>query len=329
MIVLQEIMMSKLLKVTLLATAVFASGIAQADVLDLGFVKGANLFALGDLRMTGNSVDGSAIVSGNATLTRYNINRTDKDAFGSYSLVVGGNLNYVEGGIQNGSWYAAGTSSLDRTNVSSSSKGTDPGVSSLSSMASQAKSLSSALKTVAATGTVGNQYGGLKVTGTNSAVEVFNVDGSTLRNFNWTGASGLASGATLIFNVSGAASGFDQGVTNFASGFNVIYNFYEATQLNITNAGVFGSVLAPLATVTGSGGDIFGTAIVNNWVADVHITSGRGFNATNVQGLALSVPEPKPWAMGLIGIALIGFVGSRRRNNAALKFAPQPQEPSE
>src|SRR6218665_1825889 len=204
-IVLQEIMMSKLLKVTLLATAAFASGMAQADVLDLSFVKGANLFALGDLRMSGNSVDGSAIVNGNATLTRYNINRADKDAFGSYSLVVGGNLNYVEGGIQNGSWYAAGTSSLDRTNVATSSKGTDPGVSSLSAMASQAKSLSSALKTVEATGTVGNQYGGLKVTGTNRAVEVLNIDGSTLRNFNWTGASGLASGATLIFNISGAA----------------------------------------------------------------------------------------------------------------------------
>lgn len=327
-IVLLEIMMSKLLKVTLLAS-VFAAGAAQADVLDFGFLKGANLFALGNVTVTGNSVDGAAVVQGNASIANYDINKSNVDAFNGYSLVVGGNLTSSQGSIFNGDWYAGGTYSINGTTVNSPVRAADPGVSSIASMAARAGEVSTALKAVKATGSIGNQYGGLQINGTGAKVEVFDVTGAMLGSVNWSSLSNIASDATLIFNVSGSAAGLRDGLAGFSTSNNVLFNFYDATQLTITNANIQASVLAPQATVTGSGGDIWGNAIVGNWQANTHIGSGRDFTATNVQGLALSVPEPKPWAMGLIGIALIGFVGSSRRNTNVVKFAPPPQEPSE
>jgi choice-of-anchor A domain-containing protein len=321
-------MMSKLLKVTVFASALVSCA-AQADVLDFGFLKGANLLALGNLTVTGNSVDGAAVVKGNASISNYSINQANTDAFDSYSLVVGGNLSSTQGSIANGNWYADGTYSINGTTVNSPVRGSDPGVASINSMAARATEVSTALKTVKATGTIGNQYGGLQIQGIGASVEVFDVTGAMLSSVNWSSLSNIKSDATLIFNVSGSAAGLRDGMAGFSTSNNVLFNFYDATQLSISNANIQASVLAPLATVVGSGGDIWGNAIVNNWQANVHIGSGQNFTAANVQGLALSVPEPKPWAMGLIGLFLIGFVGSRRRNHDAVKFVPQPQEPSE
>ncbi|UGQ47267.1 choice-of-anchor A family protein [Massilia endophytica] len=322
--------MSKLITGTMLAGALLA-GAAKADTLDLGFIKGANLFSLGSFTAMGSDVEGAVIVRGDANVANYSINAKNEDAYGSYSLVVGGNLNYNSGSISNGQWYVGGTSLLTSFGADSASfaAGAPTGLN-LGAMASQALGVSSALAQAPSTGSVNTQWGGLFVSGTGKSVEVFDLTGAMLQSVNWLNVSNLAANATLIFNVSGAdALGFNQNGGGFGafSNYNVLFNFYESTHLNFASIGLEASVLAPLATVTG-GGVITGNVIAGNWAAQTQVNAGNAFQAANVQGFAPSVAEPAPWAMGLIGFCLIGFLGRRSRRGAEIRVEPPPQEPS-
>jgi choice-of-anchor A domain-containing protein len=49
---------------------------------------------------------------------------------------------------------------------------------------------------------------------------------------------------------------------------NVIWNFYEATEINTSGFSIQGSLLAPYATYTGSGGHVNGTTVVKNMVGN-------------------------------------------------------------
>jgi len=327
-IVLLEIMMSKLLKVTILASTL-VSVLAHADTLDLGFIKGANVFSLGDFRASGSDVEGAVIAAGNVTVSNYSFNEKNQDAFGGYALVAGGNLNYTSGSINHGNWYVGGTTTLTSFGATggAAAAGAPAGLN-FGAMAATARNVSTTLAGVDKTGDATTQWGGLFLTGTNSQVEVFDLTGQTLQSVNWMNVSGLNAGATLIFNVSGTGSMTMSGGFDAFKNYNVLFNFYEASNVNFSNIGLDASVLAPEATITG-GGVITGSVIAGTWAAQTQVNTGNAFEAANVRGFALSVPEPKPWAMGLIGIALIGFVGSRRRNTNAVKFAPLPQEPSE
>ncbi|WP_260115252.1 collagen-binding domain-containing protein [Massilia sp. MB5] len=98
----------------------------------------------------------------------------------------------------------------------------------------------------------------------------------------------------------------------------MVYNFYESQKLNIQNVGVYGSILAPLATVTGNGGQINGNVIVGNWLSNVQVNANHYFSAANVNGYGvMPVPEAQTYAMLLAGLGVVGFIARRRRSQQA------------
>lgn len=316
--------MATLLKapIVLLLSTMFAAGAAHADVVDIN-LGGANLYALGDFNPTGAVVQGSLLVAGNLNASNYTINQNNRDAFGSsaYALVVGGNLNYNSGTINNGSYYVGGTSTITSNTGLNNAAASSTLPVSFADTSAALKSTSAAVATVAQTGSATIQYGGMTLTGGGSGgnVQVFDITASALGSVNYFNFANLNATVgvkdTLILNISGTSASLQGGYGNFAN-YNVLYNFFEATNLNIGNTGLTGTVLAPLATVIGSG-NIIGTAVVGNWAASTTVETGAGFQAADVAGFVSAVPEPETYAMLLAGLGLVGFMARRRRKASA------------
>jgi choice-of-anchor A domain-containing protein len=315
--------MTTLLKTAAAVTIAFAATAAQANVVDLG-IGGANLFSLGAFSSSNSDVEGSVLVAGSMSASSYSVNDKNKDAFSDnnghgIALAVGGALNYSNGSIKHGTIYVAGAKLLTSVGTNDSTTITTAPVN-FNALSASVKTTSTNLSKLAATGTVTTtQYGGMTLqgTGTHKGVEVFNISGSDLAKVNNFSFSGLDNNSTLIINVSGtSAIGFNQNGVSLDgfSHYNVLYNFYQSTSMNIQNVGVQGSILAPLARVTGGNGQINGEVVVGNWASNVQVNAQNFFKATNVQGFGVSpVPEADSYAMLLAGLAVVGVVARRKQ----------------
>jgi len=315
--------MTTLLKTAAAVTFTIAATAAQANVVDLG-IGGANLFSLGAFSATSSDVEGSVLVAGSMSASSYSVNDKNKDAFSDnnghgIALAVGGALSYSNGSIKHGSIYVGGAKSLSSVGTNDTTTITTAPVN-FTTLSASVKSTSTNLSKLAATGTVSTTpWGGMTLTGSGNhkGVEVFNISGSDLSKINNFSFSGLDNNSTLIINVSGAnAIGFNQNGVSLDgfSHYNVLYNFYQSTSLNIQSVGVEGNILAPLANVTGGNGHIDGQVVVGNWASNVQVNANSFFKPINVPAYGASpVPEPETYAMLLAGLALVGVTARRKQ----------------
>jgi choice-of-anchor A domain-containing protein len=293
-----------------------AAGSASAGVVDLN-LHGANVFALTDFKAPSSDVEGSILAGRDVQLSNYSVNDKNFDAYGSYALIAGRNLSFTSGSIKNGNTYVGGTSSVTQS-VDVYSKiqtGAANAPANLGALASQLKTTSTTLAKLDATGSASVQWGGLNIKGSKSAVEVIDIDAKTLAGVTYFNFSNLTAGSTLIMNISGSSGGLNGGYQGFEK-YNVLFNFYQATDLGI-HTGLTANILAPLASVNGGSGVINGNVVVDNWLSSVQINSNHFFRPTNVQGFMAPVPEPETYAMLLAGLGMIGFMARRRQRAAA------------
>jgi choice-of-anchor A domain-containing protein len=295
--------------------AIASLGGAQAAVLDLG-LSGANVFSFTDFKAPSADVEGAIMAGRDVQLNNYSVNYNNVDAFGGYSLIVGGNLKFTSGSIKNGDSYVGGTTSVTKQVDMYSPVKTGTAPVNLGALSAQLKSTSSSLSTLATTGSAAVQWGGLNITGSKKAVEVIDIDAKTLSSVSYFNFSNLNAGSTLILNVSGDKASFNGGYQGFEN-YNVLFNFYQATDLGV-HTGLSANILAPKASVTGGSGVINGNVIVDSWSSSVQINANHFFKPVNVQGYATApVPEPESYAMLLAGLGLMGFIARRRKQAAA------------
>jgi choice-of-anchor A domain-containing protein len=142
-----------------------------------------------------------------------------------------------------------------------------------------------------------------------------------------------ASTKTLIVNVSGTSVNFGANAAGSYPGSdqtNIIYNFLDATSIQV-NTAIYGSILAPKATITGSqqlNGSV--VAKVFNYQGEVHLgtfagqtpflvtvphNGGGGGNSTG------DVPEPASWMTMLLGFGFLGSIIRRQRRTERLAAA--------
>jgi choice-of-anchor A domain-containing protein len=155
-------------------------------------------------------------------------------------------------------------------------------------------------------------------------------------------ASQLASGTfvmptyaatkTLIINVSGSSASIGVNATGSTSADqqNVIWNFTNASTVTV-NTAIYGSVLAPTATVSGNS-PINGSVVaqVFNSNGEVHLgtfSGTTGFLVTvphggggNNGGVG-TVPEPASWMTMILGFGFTGSIIRRQRRKERLAAA--------
>lgn len=123
----------------------------------------------------------------------------------------------------------------------------------------------------------------------------------------------------VIINVAGAKITLP-GSINFNGptglGSKVIWNFYEATNVNFGAKGWYGSVLAPTAELKFNNfieGSVVAKSLIQNGEVRLGGFSGGGVSVLSASALHAAVPEPATWAMLILGFGAVGAVIRRRR----------------
>lgn len=287
---------------------------ASANFVDFGIAQNFNLFAINDIVAAANDVQGAVAAGGNMTVNNYGINSTNTAGYAGNALVVGGNLNISNSYIGQGNAYVGGTTSASGLGFAGSFiSGAAP-----FSFANAANSLYQLSATLAGLSTNGiaafNPWGGALFTGDGTMnTQVFNVSGSQLLSLNALSLANVTAGQTLIFNITGNTGGFNAAGIAATLGYNVLFNFSQATQIALNNVGVFGSVLAPYASAFGAMGQINGNVAVNNWFAGIQINSSGLFNGANIGGTV-----PVPGTLLLLLPMLSALIWARRKKLSPL-----------
>jgi hypothetical protein len=96
-----------------------------------------------------------------------------------------------------------------------------------------------------------------------------------------------------------------------------LFNFVDATNLSLSGLGVYGSILAPNANITGGYGQINGSVMAQSYSGpgQLNWTAFKGALPT-AGGVPAAIPEPASWAMMILGVGAVGAVLRRRRGLA-------------
>lgn len=302
-----------------LALALLTGGSAMAANIDLMTAGKYNTFIFNNFTGTSDT-EGSLAVGGNATLSGYSVGDKLNSGYVGDSLVVGGNLNYNNGRVYYGNISVGGNANVDPGVISglSSTQSYNTGVSNLSinfaAEEAYLKNLSSDLSNMSATGNSSFLWNGMKIEGDgSSSLQVFNLDGKDLSKSTWWHAlAGIPDDATIILNISGKdakLSGGQQVLAGFSN--RVLFNFYEAVNLEISGISVEGSILAPYATISNAEGVIQGNVIAKNLSGSIQ-QNLNPFQGYNDGGDPPSGETPEPGTLILLGSSLLLFAAYRR-----------------
>lgn len=274
-----------------------------------------NVFIFGDMTESNVDSEGRIAVGGNANFTNFGVGSTfsGNPSSAGNSLVVGGNLSYNGGEVHYGNVVYGGT----LTGAVSAPNGTvtQGSVIDFASAQSTLTNSSAFWSTLTPTGSTLNEYGGLKLVGTNTDLNIFSLSGSALNNA-WGLTIDAPTGSTVLVNIDGSVNDFDnlginfQDINNDSTGITskqkVLYNFYQATSLSISGISVQGSILAPHAAVTFGNGNVEG-----NLIAAALTGSGEAHNYLFSGSLPTPVPEPS--TLALVLPAVLGMLARRNR----------------
>lgn len=250
-----------------LATTCVLGFSSYANASTLGIASDFNAFVLGNMKQSSDT-EGRVAIGGNGTLTNYGVGDRLTNSNGTRDdLIVGGTLIYNGGQVFNGNVvYGTGSAPTVSTPNGTIRQGSPID---FAAAGQQLKSLSAYLAglTPNATTTVHN-WGGVELQGTNSDLNIFKINENVFapsNNVNTFNINGPTT-SSLIVNIGGTNIsmknlGFSN---NLMSGLRqkVLFNFYEATDIELTNIGFQGSILAPLAHLKTTNGEVNGNVIV-------------------------------------------------------------------
>ncbi len=231
----------------------------------LGVAAGYNVFVVNNDAQQYTDAEGRVAVGGNATFTGYSVGANLQNSNGTQnSLVVGGAINFSNGQVNAGNVVYGTTGNFHSFGVpnGTTSQGAPIDFAAADQQLLQGSAAAAALP---ANGTAVNQWGGLYLTGTNAGLNVFQVSASTLSSV-WGVNVTVPSGSTVLINVTGASARLQYMGINLSgvSSQQVLFNFPTATSLTLQGIGVPGSILAPLAAVNFSNGQVNGTLVAGS-----------------------------------------------------------------
>ena len=304
------------LTISVIAALFFFHSISQATLL--GTAGDYNVFVFGDMNVKTSDSQGRIAAGGNINMNNYSIGLLAGPS--EYSMVSGGNINFTSGNVKNGGIFSGGNAILSNLGVagkvvangtiafsSGSSAGIVPNAGAVNPVDftdayNYLNFVSSTLAGMNANGiTTVTPWNAITLTG-DGPLSIFSLDGAVLNNaksitFN-IGADDVA-----IINVSGDIDKFGGfGIFNTAGKEgNILYNFYDAGQLSVSNIAVKGSILAPHADIIFNSGRIDGTLIADSATGTGQFNSYPFDHDVPVN----VVPEPGTISLLLSGVAAL------------------------
>lgn len=312
----------------------------------LGTAGFYNEFIFGDIFQENTDSEGRVAAAGNVTYSNMSVASEIEVKDPRYpELVVGGNLSWANGSVgyfsdinsgspdyKKGDIVVGGSASIALNNGGSSvafgSLTTGAALPfSFSLEQAYLQDLSTYWGQLDATGKTTIKPGEIFLTGTNPYLNIFSLSAADIKK-NIGFHINVPEGSTTLVNISGDVgkmkkfgfyfNGMDgnldgddlnnDGQPDFLFPDNLIlYNFFEATALNIAGIEVHGSILAPWADVLFSNGHIEG-----NLIAQSLLGTGEAHNEL-FNGNLPNHPVPEPATVILLGGGLIGVVAVRRR----------------
>ncbi|WP_019605294.1 choice-of-anchor A family protein [Teredinibacter turnerae] len=272
---------------------------AQAlDSLSLGDAAQYNALIFGDFSSPYySSTTGSVAIEGNLRLDNYGL-ATDLNAQQpTMSVIVGGDFSLNNGKIYSGhivvSGSAEGVTYQVRNALTENQLLLEQMNSPINFPALQQSLILNAERYAQypTTGSVNNSYGALTFNGDCvSPVQVFRIHAEALMSAHTFNVNCIPAAAGVLINITGDVPG-NTGLANMSLEAlkpyreRVLFNFYEATTLELKNIAVQGSVLAPKADILNPTGDLHGTVIAKSWHGPMHLDYVRfqGVNAMQSQ----------------------------------------------
>jgi len=314
----------------------------------------ASLIVGGNLVQNGGSTSGSVYVGGNASLSSTTVTPTlvtggslTMSGGQTGNVFVGGASTNLSGGVTiNGNLTLSGAnstlnassnggSSPSNIYVTSTTTVNDPSywntAKTTGAPATPATPLDvygsstdiiNASKSLAALNapTITSSGGTITITLTQNGMNVIDLsmlNGSTITGINVVTANGVTP-TGLILNVAGDNLNFNGGTYNLGSltDNQVLFNFSNATNLSLSSLAFNGSLLAPLATVNFTTGNLNGALIANNYYGNGELHSDPftdtlpTYAATG--GTTVATPEPGTVAIFGTGLIVLAMVARRR-----------------
>jgi|GEM_PF-4553565 len=235
-----------------------------------------NMFTFEDFISATSSVEGRLAAGGNFNIIYYGIGNKLPAAPLTDVVLIGGNVTFPNGKIYNGNLLAggsvAGVSSGVRNSLAPGARlvGNTSLPFSFSDERAYLEELSRSIAQATANGKTRFQYGGYTLTGDcSSPVQVFSLNASELATATSLAVNCIPKNATLVLNVNGSTAKLQSiGLQALAPiRQKVLFNFAQATRLELKWVGIEGSLLAPFADVVNPQGNINGQAITKTWHA--------------------------------------------------------------
>lgn len=323
------------MKKTRILPLALLSGLAGlASAQSLGTANLFNAFIFNGATLNGSDAEGAVAVGADINGSSFNFAQqytaNVSSSYPSVGFVTGGAVNLSGGGsLNNGNGYVGSSFSGGGFNINGSglyAGSTIAGVnnangkthSNSSSVSpvdfASSKSFLTSLSRSLAT------HGGSAVNmsdpnnwsidaGNLNGTAYYSLSGSQLANNVTLNISNIASGTTLVFNVTGDVSSFGVTVNTNTGGYDkILWNFLNASVINVNNRALHGTILAPIAVVTQTQ-NIDGGLIAKSWNeqgAEIHFGIGKTFDG-NVQ----AAPEP----LTILGLAAgLAVLLVRKRN---------------
>jgi len=268
----------------LTVTATTSLAALNNTTVNLGPATGWNAFILEDLTQPSSDTEGKLAVGRDCNLANYSVGDKLPNSNGTVDvLVVGHDLTYTSGRVFNGNVVYGNSSNLPIFAVSTEEGTVRQGnIIDFAAAETYLSSLSVQLSNYTETDTTSFQWGSLDLNGDDPYLNVFNVNGTELGSAHTVNIN-VPNGSSVLVNISGTSVNWTGGlwITGTAMN-NVLYNFYEATNIHMVSIDIRGTVLAPFAHVDFPTGLVSGQMIAKSLTGQVQFNN-KMFNG-NIPG---------------------------------------------
>ncbi|MDX2064556.1 MAG: choice-of-anchor A family protein, partial [Fimbriimonadaceae bacterium] len=289
---------------------------------DLGVANGFNAFIFENANTTGGHSEGAMAVGGNWAQGYESFQHNNPfptvSGFANAGVLVGGNVNvsgvsrlfrgnaYVGGSVSGGSIDIHGGGSTITGNQASIASVFNAQKAYSLSQSQYLASLTGASINISDPNNINLNLGGNNLNGN---LKVYNVNASQLSSLSTFNLSGGNGSETVVVNVHGTNVDWGWQV-NYGSKNRLLWNFVDATNINVHNRNLDGSILAVNAHVS-QRQNIQGNLIAKSWTnqngAELHFG-----NQFRFAGSVPPPPVPEPASMAVLGMGALAFLRRRK-----------------